>query len=297
MVPTTIGSTIGGFLAGGAGGIGSIEHGWLWDGFVQELAVVTPVGVLSVRGDQCLPYLHAYGVTGIIAAVTVKLAPLRERVGVVASYETFEAAVETGKSLLALKSPPRMVSMDDPALVAMYAEQEWLPHERYSLRALVDAGFDCSMLASGGGRVELESEEATGHLSTLAFNHVTLRAKKVRPELCHLQVGGEALVPSAGAVRAALPGGMLHLDGLSRDGFGGLLLSEYRDTATLYEGVARLRGLGVFVVDPHTWMLDGPALADIRATAQANDPKGLLNPGKLPPEGTQWDSSDSNTSR
>jgi FAD/FMN-containing dehydrogenase len=283
MVPTTIGSTIGGFLAGGAGGIGSIEHGWLWDGFVAELAVVTPAGMVSVRGQQCLPYLHAYGVTGIIAAVTVKLAPWRERVGVVVSYDTFDAAVAAGKSLLALESAPRMVSIDDPSLVALYAAQEWLPHGRYSLRALVDHGFEASSLASGGGRVELVSQEATGHLCTLAFNHVTLRAKKVRPELCHLQVGGAALVGSADAVRSALPGGLLHLDGLSRQGFGGLLLSEFRDTATLYEGIARLRALGVTVVDPHTWLLGGPALPDIRATAQANDPKGLLNPGKLPP--------------
>ena len=280
MYPTTIGSTIGGFLAGGAGGIGSIEHGLLWDGFVVSLTVVTPSGTLFPRGDECLPYLHAYGVTGIIASATVKLAPMRERTGVVASYETFEAAVAAGKALLALESAPRMVSIDDPSLVSLYAPEDWLPPGRYSLRALVDKGFDPSGL---GGRVELVSSEAMGHLTTLAFNHVTLRAKKARPDLCHLQVGGAALVSQADAVRAALPGGLLHLDGMGRDGFGGLLLSEFRDTATLYEGVAHLRGLGVFVVDPHTWMLGGPALADIRATAQANDPKGLLNPGKLVP--------------
>lgn len=281
MYPTTIGSTIGGFLAGGAGGIGSIEHGLLWEGFVESLSVVTPEGELSVRGGQCLPYLHAYGCTGIVAVATVKLAPTRERVGVVASYETFEAAVAAGQALLALENAPRMVSVDDPALVSLYPAEDWLPHGRYSLRALVAKDFDTALLA--GGHIELVSAEAMGHLTTLAFNHVTLRAKKARPELCHLQVGGAALVDEADAVRAALPGGMLHLDGMSRDGFGGLLLSEYRDTATLYEGIARLRGLGVFVVDPHTWMLGGPALADLRATAQANDPKGLLNPGKLPP--------------
>jgi hypothetical protein len=41
----------------------------------------------------------------------------------------------------------------------------------------------------------------------------------------------------------------------------------------------------VLVIDPHTWELGGPALETIRATAVANDPQGLLNPGKLPPPG------------
>jgi FAD/FMN-containing dehydrogenase len=43
-----------------------------------------------------------------------------------------------------------------------------------------------------------------------------------------------------------------------------------------------LRALGVRVVDPHTWVLGahGPLDATV-AAAVANDPKGLLNPGKL----------------
>ncbi|MFD0599045.1 hypothetical protein ACFQZ4_47670 [Catellatospora coxensis] len=129
-------------------------------------------------------------------------------------------------------------------------------------------------------------------MSTLSFNHVTLRAKRARPELCHLQVGGTPLITDPDAVRAALPGGMLHLDGMRPfpnladptygRGFGGLLLAPFHDAATLYAGVQRLRELGVHVVDPHTWLLGGPALPGIRAAASANDPDGLLNPGKLP---------------
>jgi hypothetical protein len=50
----------------------------------------------------------------------------------------------------------------------------------------------------------------------------------------------------------------------------------------LYAAVERLTGLGVHIVDPHTWLLDGPALPMIRAAAAIHDPAGLLNPGKLP---------------
>jgi hypothetical protein len=93
-------------------------------------------------------------------------------------------------------------------------------------------------------------------------------------------------------VKAALPGALLHLDGLRTifdpsqpdrgRAFGGLLFAPFRDPATLYEGLTRLEELGVHVVDPHTWLLGGPALPDIRTIAAKNDPDGLLNPGKLP---------------
>src|SRR5262245_22574996 len=40
MFPSTVTSALGGFLAGGAGGSGSIAHGFLWDGFVLEAEVL-----------------------------------------------------------------------------------------------------------------------------------------------------------------------------------------------------------------------------------------------------------------
>ncbi|WP_020523801.1 FAD-binding oxidoreductase [Catelliglobosispora koreensis] len=290
MMPTTIGSTIGGFLAGGAGGIGSIEHGWLWNGFVIALDVVAcPPGTapLALRGQQCLPYLHAYGVTGVIAAATIKLAPARERKAILASFpaEAGDAAVQAGLSLMRQDPPPRLVSIDEPGIVATYPADGAMPPGRHSLRAIVDASTLDTVLAvitGHGGWVESTPEDAESYLSTLAFNHVTLRARKARPELCHLQVGGPALVTHAAQIRDALPGALLHLDGGPGGQFAGLLLSEFRDADTLYKGITRLEELGVHVVDPHTWLLGGPALDGIRATAAVNDAHGLLNPGRFP---------------
>jgi hypothetical protein len=80
---------------------------------------------------------------------------------------------------------------------------------------------------------------------------------------------------------------MLHIDCHRHDGepwFGGLLLSVFESAEVLATGMAALRGLGVSVVDPHTYRLSGDArLVELRAQAAQFDPKGLLNPGKLPP--------------
>jgi FAD/FMN-containing dehydrogenase len=300
MLPTTVGSTIGGFLAGGAGGLGSIEHGWLWDGFALSLDIVgcPPAdGPVTVHGGRCRPYLHAYGVTGIITGVLVRLVPARDWVGVLASFPAGPGAVAAAQALLHLAPPPRLVSLDEPDIVATYPADVAMPPGRHSLRAVVDAaavGLVGEIVAGAGGRVEMVRADGAGYLATFAFNHVTLRARRARPDLVHLQVSGEALVADGDAVRAALPGAMLHLDGLRLfldradpargRHFGGLLLSRFHDAATLYRGVDRLSDLGVHVVDPHSWLLGGPALADIRACAAANDPAGLLNPGRLPDE-------------
>jgi hypothetical protein len=89
------------------------------------------------------------------------------------------------------------------------------------------------------------------------------------------------LTDRAEDVRAALPGALLHLDAV-RDGFAGLLLTPFGGVDALYDSAERLRALGLNVVDPHTWLVDGDALAAVRERAARVDPAGLLNPGKLP---------------
>jgi FAD/FMN-containing dehydrogenase len=300
MMPTTVGSTLGGFLAGGAGGVGSIEHGWLWDGFVIALAAVRcppAEAPMTASGADCLPFLHAYGVTGIIASATVRLAPARTRVAVLASFpsQAGTPAAAAALALVRMEPPPRLVSLDEPDLVALFPPDPGLPAGHHSLRAIVDSAAVADvrgLVEAHGGRVEDVRPRGAAYVSTLAFNHVTLRARRTRPDLCHLQLSGAALIDHPDRVRAALPGSLLHLDGLRTAAdpvypgrgrhFGGLLLSPFRGGAELYAGIARLLDLGVHVVDPHTWLLGGPALPAIRASAATNDPDGLLNPGKLP---------------
>ncbi len=294
MFPSTTRSTLGGFLCGGAGGIGSIEHGFIWDGFAQAAEVVdcvegsTPTWVQGHAG--VMPYLHAFGTTGLLTAATVRLAPRRRWTALFASFTAWEPALASAWTLISRTPVPRSLAVDEPALVRLLPHHRAMPVNRVSMRAIVEIG-DVSnvrrVIGANGGRTEVVRPESVDELVSLSYNHITLRAVRARRSLCHLQVGGPMLASHAEAVRACLPGSMLHVDCHRYRGepwFGGVLLSEFRDDATLAAGSAELRSLGVTVVDPHTFRLGVHAdLPSLWRLAARTDPKRLLNPGKLPP--------------
>jgi FAD/FMN-containing dehydrogenase len=138
IMPSTVGSTVGGFIAGGAGGTGSIENGAIWDGYVRalELAPCTDEArPVEVVGDDTGPAIHAYGTTGMILTATVALRPARDWVALLASFPRFGAAAEVGQALMALDPPPRLVSVDEPALAALLARDEAIPGGRACARS------------------------------------------------------------------------------------------------------------------------------------------------------------------
>ncbi len=289
IFPSTTHSTIGGFLAGGAGGSGSIEHGFVWDGFVGAAEILDcsdEPAVTEVSGEAVRPFLHAYGTTGILVSSRVCLQPARSWSGLCASFDDVASGAAAGLELLGGVSVLRLLGVTDAELVADLGTRPYLPLGRASLRAVVQAahvGEVDDRIRAAGGRVDASGPHLVAAVTALSYNHVTLRAKRKDQGVCHLQVGGPALVSRADEVRRCLPEGRLHLDAMRAGagaGFGGLLISRFAGEEVLREGMAAVRALGVHVVDPHTWMVaddDGSRAA----TARCVDPAGLLNPGKL----------------
>lgn len=292
LFPSTVNSALGGFLSGGASGAGSIEHGFVWDGFVRRLDMLPcwdRPELQTMEGAATQPYLHAYGTTGVVAAATVRLVPARRWVGVSATFPIFENAIAAGLMLMALEPAPRNLSVDDAAVTACFPIHPSLVPGLVSVRAVVEESTIAEAthaIERFGGRVVGARTDAAGLFVSLSFTHVTLRVKRADASFCHVQLGGDAVLERHEEVRAALPGGMLHLDGMWRHGkrgFGAVLLSRYVDRDTLYRGMRTLASLGCTVIDPHTWQLGGHGgLDELRAAARSTDPKGLLNPGKLP---------------
>ena len=97
MYPSTLAkATVGGFLAGGSGGIGSVRYGGLRDfDTVRAFEVVTmeeePRVVLH-EGAAVHEILHAWGTNGVLTRIWFALAPAIEWTQLTAAFDTYEQA-------------------------------------------------------------------------------------------------------------------------------------------------------------------------------------------------------------
>jgi FAD/FMN-containing dehydrogenase len=97
MMPSTFATaTIGGFVAGGSGGIGSCTWGALRDfGNIIRLRVVTMEAeprVLDLTGDELPRVSHAFGTNGIITEIEMPLAPAYDWTELLVAFDDFTAA-------------------------------------------------------------------------------------------------------------------------------------------------------------------------------------------------------------
>ena len=291
MYPSTAQSSLGGFLSGGSGGTGSIQHGANHEGFVAALDVVhasPDASLVHVDGDDAQPYVHNYGTAGIIAAATVRLDPMHEWVAFYASFDTFADVLTILREVGKLDPIPRLVSADLPEIADALPDDPAIPKGRASLRAILDPStVDAAraLVLGAGGVVEdiREGPQASVRLSTLSYNHPIEWLQKTSPgTYFHLEVGGDALVDRIDEVHAVFPGGMLHIEAQHRGPIG-MLAGVYESPEQVYDGIDALFALGVGVHSPHQWNVDFEIARTVEL-AKTTDPAGLLNPGKLDPD-------------
>ncbi|KAA1397423.1 FAD-binding oxidoreductase [Aeromicrobium ginsengisoli] len=288
MFPSTVQSTIGGFVSGGSGGTGSIKHGMLHQGYVTALDVVhaTPdAALVHVEGTDTEPYLHNYGTTGIIARVTVALEPQQAWQAFYASFEDFHDAFALVRSLVELDPIPRLVSADVPTIADALPSDTALPPGRASLRAILDPTTVVEatrLVEAAGGTVEAVREgiQPTMKVSMTSYNHPIEWLQKAATETYfHVEVSGDALIDRVDEVQQVYPGAMLHLEG-QRGRPIGMLTAPYTGADDVWSGFTRLTALGVGFHNPHQWFVDYMPERS-RELAATTDPNGLLNPGKL----------------
>ncbi len=290
MYPSTKSSTLGGFIGGGSAGTGTIEHGTTSDGYVVSATVAPMDGsgeTVTVTGDELVPFVHTYGVTGILVEVEVRTDPARDWTAVYAAFDSYEELVAVHRTLTRLPVVPRLASADEPALVPTLTASVELDPLRHSLRVIAESSTVAelsSMVRGGGGQVvaALEEYAETDRLSGMSYNHPVWFLQRANPErnLFHMEAGGTPLWDRPDDVRAVYDGPVhLHLE-LFAHGPGAMVVAEYRGEEALLAGIPRFDALGVGVHSPHQWYVDRNVELALE-TARRTDPKGLLNPGKL----------------
>ncbi|QPH55905.1 FAD-binding oxidoreductase [Pontivivens ytuae] len=299
-------ATIGGFIAGGSGGVGSCTWGSLRDlGNIIRLRVVTmeeEPRILEFTGEALARVSHAYGTNGIITEIEMPLAPAYDWVEMFVAYDDFTPAMELAEAVANEDGILIKLATVFEAPIAHAYFQRVKPHveEGTHMVGLMVAphsmdGF-LTLLARMGGTLIYRSddndwERTPGPVFEYGWNHTTLRALKVEPSITYLQVryGYPQHKELIGKMRAEFsPEVLQHLEVLREQGkvmFAGLSLVKFTTEERLDEIIRMHEEAGAMIFNPHRYTLEegGRQTVDDRQLAfkREADPKGLLNPGKM----------------
>lgn len=305
-------ATIAGFVAGGAGGVGSASWGQLADRgavlAVEVLTVEEEPRFIELRGMDALKVMHAYGINGIITEVEMPLTGLQPWAERIASFPTLEEAARFAHAFTACEGiAKKLVSVHDGRIPPLLKRiQPHVPdgHAMVILMISEPQAFAVDdMIAEFGGvvsfaRSNAEMEAATfdgqGKLPPLyeyAWNHTTLYAMKARPGTTYLQVRYPAGREIAIVTELAEKFGdevLFHLEFQRRFGrvfVSSLPLVRYTTRERLDEIIAIIEATGAEYANPHTYVLSAAGWKQVDAPQasfkQEADPHGLMNPGKL----------------
>jgi FAD/FMN-containing dehydrogenase len=300
-------ATIGGFIGGGFGGVGSIRHGVIWDNYLSSVTIMemTPEATLhTFTGAELFGFIHAYGLSGIIVELEVNLAPALNWEESVMSFPTLEAALRFSHDLAQDDTvDKRLICINEwpiPTFFKPLVSAGGVKENRAGVLLELDEGLTDRVAekakAFGGTldyRVDAEKyHKSSFNLSDFTWNHTTLWAMKTDPNWTYLQSRFEAEPDKALEQIRILREHhgdkvAFHFEYMKQNGLlnlAALDLIYLQDEAAIYEAIEKREAIGVQVADPHSYYLDSdprwggePVLA---AKAKYN-PKDLLNPGKL----------------
>ncbi|RBP12222.1 FAD/FMN-containing dehydrogenase [Roseiarcus fermentans] len=310
MFPSTRATaSIGGFIAGGSGGVGSITWGGLRDfGNVLRLRVMTMEAsprTLELTGADLHKAVHAYGTNGIITEVEMPLTAAYDWVDVIVGFDSFDAAAAYGLALGEqdgiLKKLVTVIAAPAPARYFL-RHRSIIPEGKSVVLAMVaphalDA-FEAFTRPVKGAELLFVSSRAPRETLAglppnyeLAWNHTTLRALRVDPKITYLQVrypedGGLAMIRRIHERFGDEAVGHLEIIRFNgRIGFAGLPLVRFTTEERLQALIDEHEAMGAMVFNPHRYTLEEGGMKQTDATQLAfkrdTDPQGLLNPGKM----------------
>jgi hypothetical protein len=302
---TIIKASVGGFLGGGSGGIGSVAHGGLRDfQTVRAIEVVTmepePRVVLH-EGEAVHEILHAWGTNGIITRIWLALTPAVEWSQCVVAFDSYDSAFDFSEAIAnGEKWTKRLVTTFEWPIPSFFTPVRQYAPEGKSLIFFMIASEHCAALESeardAGGSVTYSGAylglNTRPLLSDYTWNHTTLWAMSSDEAYTYLQCGFDPVKVREQMRRLRERFGheiLFHMEfmknGEGRMIPGAIPLVYYTTEERLNEIIDFCREIGVFVANPHVNNVEGGGRyradnAQLLAKRRY-DPKGLLNPGKM----------------
>ena len=305
-------ATIGGFIAGGYAGAGSVRNGILKDaGNVTMIRVVTleeTPRVIELKDADIQKVHHAYGTNGIITALTLTLKPAVDWVHHISLFDSYSAALKFGcEATEAIgESIDAFLITAVERRIAPYYESEFgdrFPASKDAIFSMVNPATLPAwrdMVQAHGGIESMALTEAQLKAQNLypafecAYNHTTLMALKADKSWTNLQT--VAPWTNGTGIDIALVEKQMKRWGdevLQHHEFGrqyggcvafGLPLVSYFDKDRLYEIIKEFEADGCLVFDNHVYTIEDGGMKEIDPTQidfkKIADPHGLMNPGK-----------------
>ncbi len=298
-------ATIGGFVAGGSVGIGSLATGALREpGNLIELKALSVEAepVLHIfRGDDVLKVHHAWGLNGVITEVTLRAVPNRDWIACMATFEDYQSAYDAGYAVSVSEAiEPKMASVVDTRIVDYFPSLEGhIDKGRELLACYVPAENVATfeeLITGFGGQMDLALDDDKRiaadipHVFEFCFNHTTLQVLKSDRSATYQQVGVSDPSDAEAITRLRQDLGtdvwthneFYRLDGnvVAID----IPIIWYSDEERLKEINRTYEKHGFAIYDAHTNKVEGGGLHNANyghlAWKKRLDPKGLLNSSK-----------------
>jgi len=302
---TIVKASVGGFLGGGSGGIGSVAHGGLRDfDTVRAIELVTmepDPRLVKHEGEAVHEILHAWGTNGIITRIWLSLTPAVAWSQCVLAFDTFDLALDFSERIATGDQwTKRLVTTFEWPIPSFFTPVRQYAPEGKALVFFLIASEQLAALESAaeetGGQVTYSGSyqglRTRPLLSDYTWNHTTLWAMKSDETYTYLQCGFHPDTVRDQLRRLKQHFGseiLFHMEfmknGEGRVIPGALPVVYFTGEERLNEMIAFCRDIGVFVANPHVNNVEGGGryrADNVQLLAkQRYDPKGLLNPGKM----------------
>jgi FAD/FMN-containing dehydrogenase len=297
-------ATIGGFVGGGSGGVGSVNYGGLREpGNILAARVVTveeTPRVIELRTDAAQKINRAYGTTGIITALEMPLSPAWPWIDLIVTFDDFGEAMQAGYEVaLADGIVKKLITpMIWPIPMHFNALKAHCPDGKHVVFAMIAESSLESFREIIGRRgtvtYQRPHDDSPGQepLYEYTWNHTTLQWLKQDRTITYLQClfPHDRLIESVRQMTEMFPDEVLpHTEFIRFAGrmtCSALPIVRYTTEERLNEIIALHERNGVFIANPHVVTLEDGSRhkatgADQLGMKAEADPYGLLNPGKM----------------